>query len=396
MSEMNDKELLDALGIESTVKAKKSRTPREERIISGLEDIEHFFEQNGRLPNHGENKDIFERIYAVRLDQISKSKECRDLLVNFDKHGLLSRLPLKNEDITNKMNDKDLLTQLGVSASDEVDITKLRHVKSRAEIRESEEIARRIPCPDFDKFKPFFLKVQEELNNGVRKTVAFKNNAQIKKGDLFILSGQKVYVAETGEEFINDYDRTDRRLRVVYDNGTESDILMRSLQRALNKDEIGRRITNPSAGPLFSGVLEKDDDVNGTIYVLRSKSEYPQIKENKDIIHKIGVTSGNIKKRLSNAKYDPTFLMSDVEVVATYELSNIHRTKLEKLIQKIFQQAKLDIEIKDRFGNPIKPQEWFLVPLFVIDEVIEKIRDGTITDFFYDPNKSQLVRASNE
>ena len=57
--------------------------------------------------------------------------------------------------------------------------------------------------------------------------------------------------------------------------------------------------------------------------------------------------------------------MADVEIVATYELYNINRTKLENLIHRVFDPARLDIEIKDRFGNPVIPREWFLVPLFV-------------------------------
>ena len=194
-----------------------------------------------------------------------------------------------------------------------------------------------------------------------------------------------------GVEFIAEYGRPDRRLRVIYDNGTESDILMRSLQRALNRDEASRRIIDTAAGPLFSGVTEEGDQETGTIYVLRSKSDHPLIKEHRDVIHKIGVTNGNIERRIGNAKLDPTFLMADVEIVATYELSNINRTKLENLIHRFFEPAKLDIEIMDRFGNPIVPREWFLVPLFVIDETIEKIRDGSIVNYRYDPNLGKII-----
>ncbi len=165
---------------------------------------------------------------------------------------------------------------------------------------------------------------------------------------------------------------------------------MRSLQRALNRDETGRRITEPSAGPLFSDVIEEGDMEAGTIYVLRSKSDHPIIKEHRDVIHKIGVTSGNIERRIGNAKLDPTFLMADVEIVATYELSNINRTRLENLIHRFFEPAKLNIEIKDRFGNPVVPREWFLVPLFVIDEMIEKIRDRSIVNYRYDPNLGKI------
>lgn len=386
-----DDALLAELGVEVEVKDTGSHTPREERIIAGFEDIERFYEQHGRAPAHGEDRDIFERLYAIRLDKISASEECRAVLADKDKHGLLASEPTAVVNDLDNLDDDALLSELGVLATGENDITKLTYVKSRAEIKAAEEIAKRNPCLDFDKFKLLFVKVQEELASGIRLTCKFKNDAQIRQGDFFILGGQKVYVAEIGIEFIAEYGRPDRRLRVIYDNGTESDILMRSLQRALNKDETSRRITDPSPGPLFSDEIEEGDMEAGTIYVLRSKSDHPLIKEHRDVIHKIGVTSGNIERRISNAKLDPTFLMADVEIVATYELSNIHRTKLENLIHRFFESAKLDIEIMDRFGNPVVPREWFLVPLFVIDEMIEKIRDGSIVNYRYDPNTGKIV-----
>jgi hypothetical protein len=184
---------------------------------------------------------------------------------------------------------------------------------------------------------------------------------------------------------------SDARLRVVFDNATESNLLMRSLQRALHKDEAGRRITNPSAGPLFSGANNDDDLASGTIYVLRSKSGHPVVNEHRDVLHKIGVTGGDVEKRTANAQHDLTFLMADVEVVATYELYNINRTKLENIIHKFFEPAKLDIEIKDRFGQPVVPREWFLVPLFAIDDAVERIKDGTIGAYVYYVEKAELV-----
>ena len=389
-----DDALLAELGVEVEATKAGSHSPREERIIAGFEDIERFFEQHRHLPAHGEDKDIFERLYAVRLDKIRVSEECRSVLAGLDKHGLLQGQPTTKDSLEDVLDDDALLAELGVLDSGENDITKLTHVKTRAEIRAAEEIAKRAPCLDFVKFKPLFTQVQEELQSGVRKTREFKENAQIKQGEFFILGGQKAYVAESGEEIKAPNGETDARLRVIYDNGTESNLLRRSLQRALYKDEAGRRITDPSAGPLFSDRAEDGDIESGTIYVLRSNSEHPHIKENRNVIHKIGVTSGDMQKRIANAKLDPTFLMADVEVIATYELSNISRIKLENLIHKFFEPAKLNIEIKDRFGNPIVPREWFLVPLFVIDEAIEKIKEGSVVNYFYDAQKQKItVRA---
>ena len=219
--------------------------------------------------------------------------------------------------------------------------------------------------------------------------------ADITEGQFFILGGQIAYVAEVGETFKAPNGEYDARLRVIYSNGTQSNLLRRSLQRALYKDEAGRRITDPSAGPLFADESEDGDLASGTIYVLRSKSDNPVVAANPDVLHKIGVTGGDVERRVANARLDPTFLMADVEIVATYKLSNISRVKLENLIHRIFDPARLDIELRDRFGNPIVPREWFLVPVFVIDEAVERIKDGTITDYRYDPKTASLIRAAN-
>lgn len=389
-----DDALLAELGIEVEAKKVVTHTPREERIIAGFEEIQKFVEENGRLPEHGEDKDIFERLYAVRLDQIRKHEECRTLLATMDDQSLLDGSYEPDTDIPDDIDDDELLAQLGVDIDSDNSITTLRHVKPRAEIRAAEEIANRTRCEDFEKFKPVFVAVQKDLENGIRETRPFKDDARVNQGDLFILSGQKVYVAEKGEEFINDYDRKDSKLRVIYDNGTESrGMLMRSLQRALNKDKTGRRITNPTAGPLFSGENSEGDLESGTIYVLRSLSDHPTVQENRDVVHKIGVTGGDVQKRITNAKNDPTFLMADVEIIATYKLANISRSKLENIIHRFFSTAKLDIEIKDRFGKPVTAREWFLVPVFVIDEMVEKIKDGTISDYYYDPASAKLKKA---
>ena len=199
-------------------------------------------------------------------------------------------------------------------------------------------------------------------------------------------------MAEMGEIEITAQGRTDARLRVIFDNGTESNMLMRSLQRSLNKDEAGRRITEPVAGPLFADQPEAGDEASGTIYVLRSKSDHPMVAQHRDLVHKIGVTNMGVKQRIAGARLQPTFLMADVEVVATYELFNINRTKLENLIHRIFEPARYDVEIRDRFGRPVVPREWFMVPLFVIDEAVERIRDRSIVDFTYDPKAAKLVQ----
>ena len=373
---------------------KGGRPPREERIVAGFEDIQRFVEEHGRLPQHGEDRDIFERLYAVRLDRLRALEECRALLVPLDHQGLLAGADMALATPAETMDVDELLAELGPEASG-ADITELRHVRPSAEKLAAEEIANRQKCPDFDRFEPLFRQVQKELDTGERQTRPFELKAEIRPGTWFIVGGQKAYVAEAGDVFTNAQGRTDARLRVIFDNGTESNMLMRSLQRALNKDDAGRRITDSIAGPLFSDQSTEDDQASGTIYVLRSKSDHPVVAENRKLVHKIGVTNMSVKQRIAGARLQPTFLMADVEVVATYELYNINRIKLENLIHRIFDRAQLNIEIKDRFGHPVVPREWFLVPINVIDDAVEKIKNGTITDYRYDPKEAKLVRVPN-
>ncbi len=390
MADLSDEELLAALGVEAEPARQASRSSQEERIVAGFEDIQKFVDQHGRAPQLAEGRDIFERIYAVRLDRLRTVESCRAVLIPLDRQGLLTAQPDLPRSPTADISDDELLAALGV-ANEVHDLTELKHVRSSAEKRAAEEIAQRDKCLDFATFKPLFEQIQKELDSGLRATRPFGIKAEIQPGRFFILGGQKAFVADMGEVFKQDYGDSDARLRVIFDNGTESNLLMRSLQRALTKDTASRRITDPSAGPLFSSDAEDGDEESGTIYVLRSLSDHPRVVENRDLLHKVGVTSGSIERRISNAKLDPTYLMADVEIVTSYKLMNINRTKLENLLHSVFDQARLDVEVIDRFGHPVTPREWFLVPLFVIDDAVEKIRAGTIAKFLYDPRQAKLV-----
>lgn len=389
--EVDDEALLAELGIEPVAVKASTHTALEERLIAGFEDILRFVEAHGRSPQHGEDRDIFERLYAVRLDRLRAMPEARALLVPMDTPGLLDG-PAAATVNADELDDASLLADLGVETQGEADITRLKHVPSYAERVAAEEIANRTRCEDFDTFKPLFEKVQRELRSGERRVLKLEERSldEIRQGTYFIIGGQTAYIAEEKGEFKTDYDRRDMRLRVVYDNGTESELLQRSLQRALHRDKLARLISDPLAGPLFGSAMEPDDIESGTIYVLQSQSDHPYIVQHRKLIHKIGVTGGKVETRIAAAKDDATYLLADVKIVATYKLAHINRTKLENLFHKIFAPAQLDLTIEDRFGKPVKPREWFLVPLNVIDEAVGRIRDGSITGYHYDVTTARL------
>ena len=395
MADMDDDDLLVALGVEAAPTKASSYTALQERLIAGFEDILRFVEANGRAPQHGEDRDIFERLYAVRLDRLRGIPEARELLAPIDTAGLLGGF-IALAVTVDELDDSDLLAELGVDApAGEDDITRLRNVASYADRKAADEIANRTRCQDFDKFKPLFEKVRRELDEGVRRTTVLETRSldEIQQGTFFVVSGQIAFVAEEHEAFTTGYERRDSRLRVIYDNGTEAEILQRSLQRALHRDKVARLISEPNAGPLFGDSMEPDDIASGTIYVLQSQSDHPYVAQHRELVHKIGVTGGKVETRIAGAKDDATYLLADVTIVATYKLAHINRTKLENLFHKIFAPAQLDLTIEDRFGKPVKPREWFLVPLQAIDEAVSRIRDGSITKYIYDPRTARLVPA---
>lgn len=387
MSDSNLDDLAAELADFAPLKKKKVRSASEERIVAGFEEIQRFAENYGRAPQHGEDRDIFERLYAVRLDRIRALPDCCALLEPLDHQGLLAVAAASREII----DIDDLAAEL-VDITRTDDITVLRHVRASAEKRAVKGIADRKPCGDFDAFKPLFEQVRSDLSSGLRVTRPFGQYATIEVGHWFILDGQTAYVAEEGEEFDSPQGKKDARLRVIYSNGTESNLLRLSLVRALYKDETARRITDPDMGPLFSDALEEGDLESGTIYVLRSLSDNPYVASHRDVIHKIGVTGGKVETRIANAEHDSTYLLAKVEVVASYKLAGINRTRMENLFHRLFAPARLSITINDRFGHPVQPEEWFLVPLFVIDEAVARIKDGSIIGYGYDPMAAKLVR----
>ena len=385
-----DDNLIAELGVEYEVKKKPAVSAKEERIIAGFEEIQTFVDEHGRQPSFEYDKDIFERLYATRLEQIRLQPESIELLKEQDHQGLLSDQYIAHDTDEEEPDDDALIGALGITDTGGSDITTLRHVKPRAELQPAQEVGQRVRCRDFDIFKPLFEKVQDDIKSGRRKVIPFIKDGSIEKENLFIVGGQKAYIADMGEHFADTSGKTDARLRVIFDNGVESNQLMRSLKKRLWEDVGGRRITDISMGPLFDDQPQEDDVASGVIYVCRSQSDHPLIKQNRGNIHKIGVTGKDPSHRLSGAESDPTFLFAKADLVASFELFNINRNKLETLLHKVFAPARLEIEIPDRFGKAYHPQEWFCVPLETIQDAVEKVKDGSIVNYKFSIGTGEL------
>lgn len=386
----------DDLGLLKVKAPTRGITSEDARIQSDFEEINSYIDLFGHVPGKGPDSQRIttkERILQTRLKVYLENLRFIELLKPFDRHHLLDvELPPAPASLDELFDlDDDLLQD----PND--DIFKLQNV--RAQQVKTDFVAQRQPCSNFEKFKKIFDETYLELKTGARKALPFAIEKEIDAGGLFILKGVMAFVAEVHDPHVRN-GKKNARLRVIFENGTECQYLRRSFARELYKDPIGRRLSDPDAGPLFNpepttiNVPSDKERVTGHVYIVRSLSPQPEIKELDGHLFKIGFTTGKVEDRLRGAADDPTFLMAPVHPVKAYVAVNMNTSKFETLIHRFFDEARLDIELLDRFGKPFKPKEWFLVPLPIIEEAVKRMIDGSIVGYKYD-HKSCAIKPIN-
>ena len=341
----------------------------DDRLIAKFSEIIDFVKANDREPEANPVK-IAEMTLALRLAAIRDDDAQRSVLREHDELGLLlePEPPKTIEDVIDS-DDFDLLS------ADGPDIHDLTHVPEKTTTM-PEEISQRKPAEDFDDFEPLLVQCQAELRSGDRKMLPFKNEQQIEAGRFYVLRGVLLYVAEVGERS-RETGKTNARLRLIFENGTESDMLLRSLAAELYKD--GRRVTESEHQD-----LERIELMAGTpmasVYVLRSRSADPRVSALENL-HKIGSTRQPVKDRVSGSETDATFLGAPVEIASVFKVPEGTETSFERLLHRVFADSRLDIwfEKDDQLGS--SATEWFDVPLDAIDQAITLIEAGTISDF---------------
>jgi hypothetical protein len=390
-----EKELLailedDPLGLLDIKPKASSVISADERLIASFEEINAFVGEYNREPTASRN--ISERKLHSRLNGLRENPEKAASLLEFDHFNLLADVempqPVGISPIEIKtVEDVMAVDPLGLLGDDE-DIFTLKNIPES--IAMPNNIAKRKPCEDFQRFEPLFKQCQAELQSGKRELRKFTGEQQISTGHFFVLHGVMVYVAAVGDRQRNK-GKVNARLHCVFENGTESDMLLRSLATELYKDENGRRVLNLDED-LFNLVeqVTEQDQPTGILYVLRSLNDNPKIKA-LDNLYKIGYSSQPVKQRIQNAAQEPTYLMADVEVVTEYQTYNLNPQKLELLLHTFFAEACLDFDVFDKNGKRHTPREWFIAPLSTIETAIQLLINGEIVNYQYDIQEQEIV-----
>lgn len=371
----------------------------DERLIESFIEINSFFEKNNREP---EATNVTEFKLKSRLSALRKDAEKIELLKSYDPHNLLNTAK-EVKSVADILNDDDL----GILDTDEtLSIFKLKNVPNSTERAESDFVAQRKAMKD-EEFAPYelmFKTVHKELKEGERKLVVYESaDKNLKAGSYYVLNGVLLFLEEANLETDNitlpsgDRLRKDGRTRIIFENGTISNMLYRSLDKALLNNENDGKIVSHTITEiekeLFNNVnrVDKEDEESGWIYILKSKSNNPKITSINNL-YKIGFSTVPIKERIKNASKEPTYLMADVSILGSYKCFNMNTHKFEQLIHRFFAEVCLNVDVYDDKKRRITPREWFVVPLPIIEKVIPLIADGEILKYRYDKINSCLIQ----
>ena len=350
-----------------------------DRLVKAFQEVNAFVETHGREPSP-DTLDIAERKLGARLVGIRASAEKTAELQQYDTHDLLTitEAPTSLEQILT--DDLDLLG----------DTSGLFDVSGLPVRKKPDEGTRalRVKAEDFASFAELFADKHRGLGEGTWKLSPFTGESSIIDGRFFLINGLMCFVADVLEPD-TEHGENKPRLRVIFENGTQSSMYRESLANRLYETG-GQALTRTT---VTADEIGDADVESGYIYVLRSLSEHPEIRSLHDL-YKIGFSRGPVEKRIAGAAKSATYLMAPVEIVATYRAYNLRPSALEHLLHRLFAAVRLDASVVDMVGDSVSATEWFLVPLPVIDRAIELIISGEIVRYTYDPRLQELVEQS--
>lgn len=389
----------DELGILDLKPTPSNVKTEDERLIESFQEITAFYKKNNRKP---ETNNVTEFKLLARLKSLRQDVQKTKILKPYDTFDLLNKVEEVNS-VNDILKDDDL----GLLDTDEtLSIFKLKNVPSTSERAETDFVAQRKPIKEreFMQYESMFKKIHMELREGKRKLVRYESaDKNLKVGSYYLLNGMLLFFEKADLKTDNitlptgDRLRKDGRTRIIFENGTLSNMLYRSLDKALlNKNNDGKIVSHTEdevEKELFDNAnsVNEEDVETGWIYILKSKSTNKEICSIKDL-YKIGYTTIPLKERIKNAAKESTYLMAEVEVVNYYVCYNLNARKFENLVHRVFAESCLDVDVFDDKGRRFTPREWFVVPLTIIEKVLSLIRSGDILNYRYDSINQILIK----
>lgn len=382
----------DPFGLLNVKPSSSPARNEDERLVASFQEINDFYEINNREPEQGGG--IQEHQLYSRLKSLRENPAKIEMLQAHDKYGLLNYEQKEINSLDDILNDDSL----GLLDDDSEGLFDFKHIKKQDERASADFVAQRRPCKDFDKYESIFKEVQKDLSNSKRKLIPFKEE-NLRAGDFYVHNGVLLLLEHVDfEEEVQQFNsgsriRKDGRTRVLFENGTESNMLYRSLYKALlaNGKAVSENVdkVNEEFIEKFGNITDEDKEA-GFIYILKSKSEKQKIREIQHL-YKIGFSKIAVEERIKNASQEPTYLMADVRIVMAYKCYNMNPQKLEQLLHNFFGNSCLNMDVFDKEGNRHTPREWFIAPLDIIEQAIHLIISGDIVKYRYDSTNEQIV-----
>lgn len=375
----------DDLNLLSVKPKKSSMATTDERLASSFQEINDFVKENGREPGSGNG--IREHQLATRLKSIREDKNKMESLLNLDENRLLDVKQKEISSLKDVFEDDDL----GLLNNTDDAIFRIKNIVELKLREEPDFVARRKPCKNFELYEDLFKKCQEELSLGKRRLIPFVES-NMAEGDFFVLDGVLLYLEKISEPYRGNSKKLNRRTRCIFENGTESNALLRSLGKKISENGYAVSVNIENLGEISfeDKIVNYEDTKTGFIYILKSRSTNPKI-QNLNNLYKIGFSNIPVEERIKNASEEPTYLMAPVSIVSTYECYNFNPQKFEQLLHNFFSSACLNLDIFDQKNQRHIPREWFIAPLPIIEKAIELIIDGGIVNYKYDTEKEEII-----
>jgi len=426
----------DSTGLLDDIKPVTRSSASNSVLAQQFDTINLFIDQHGRIPSSSAN-DINEKISARLLATIQTNHTNSQELLALDKHGLLAvqstaptlsdKPTLSDNSISNKDDDGsekaisdstkeadpviEAVSELPVINSlddifnsDDLGIFDNIHSEILVNDHQSntrasydqyndEDIASRFECKDFYKFETTFERISKAIQTGAFTKTNFSSVKAINIGSVFVLNGMLCYVANIYKAEARKNARSQERLRLIFSNGTESNMLTYSLATAQYKYENSYQllITDPDwMDDALAKNFGDDRQLTGVIYVAKL-TETPNTLAHYKHLHKVGFSTLTGEARTKHSVRDTAFLQQPVDIIAEWQVYDANARSVEGVLHAFFYDQRVKVSLKAANDNLYKATEWFNVPLDEIEKAINLVIAGDIKNYRMDSAAGKVV-----